>query len=196
MGLDMYALKIRSLTEKELAACVKRSKLPKNVVCILDAKLKGRPAELIFDLKNVYLSSVISVDYVDFNLIKEDCGIPSKWMYVGTSVKGNSDGQQVIYTFSSNRLGIGECKTVTLTSTELDDYTYSKKEPCKLFYEEEVGYWCKKYDLRNKLEELYDGVGFFNCGYHKCNREMRRLMKEYGANIQIEDEDIFFHEWY
>jgi len=191
MGLDMYAYRVRKLTDKELAKTEGRDmkNVGENVLCI--------PTEEIVKSKDGSLTDLIpymrplhaTKTETDFDQIKRDYDVPDDWELCGCSYNGR------IATFRFCGNGDWEnLKVVNIHHQKCEEYERTRTLPCMAVYYEQVAYWRKEYLLEDALYEAYDGE-IINCGFHLANEKMKHLMLKYKASFDPDD-TIFYHEWY
>lgn len=196
MGLDMYALRIKKLTDSEIKNIKKTKKIPDKFISFLADKSNENELK---DLVPFATKVSVNTEYIDMKKIKSDNGI-SENAYIGGE---GYHGETISYTFIDP--DTRDYKKVDLTRDDiLKNYIITEPEERFVVNGEPIGYWRKEYKLQDKLYDLYPGT-IDNLGYHKCTPEMIDAMKGYayddepyvGLNDKINDDDIiFYHEWY
>ena len=197
MGLDMYAFKVRKLTEAEAASLTmtKLDDIPSVFNAFLVSDVKDRK-HLIADL-TPYLTTVRMIaTFVNFKKIIEDAGVPNDAVLCGEHMSPSEVG----FSFSWKNNGEHIDKSFTMSFSEYcEKYLYESDADFFVFARREIGCW-RNYDaLQEKLYDLYVGV-IENCGFYSCNDDMIDEMVKSGVSedsVSCNDEEgIFYHEWY
>lgn len=197
MGLDMFVYRITKLKEEEQNEVEKMTykELCKSDFHMLecdddDDSLKRQINSYLFFVQK-------PVERIHFDRLKKVCDIPEEaslcWVISGTfGFKRDNDDKD--YEVNYNNLTPDQKKQATVTDT----LTFA------VYKSEELLYWRKAYDLRDKLCEACD-VEVENCGYYPLNDKMREVIKEALKEDEREDipdldstEDsvVCYHEWY
>ena len=195
MGLDMYAFKIRKITDEEkevLEASMPKSH-PDDIFLFPVPEQGTENYEMLKDLKEYATTMNLPQTYINMAKIREDNNIPEEAVIGGTIYGAKS----ITYDFYFGK-GNASSRSVELTREEIEEnYLFDQQEDFWVVHAEECGYWRKHYRLEDDLYELYDGT-IYNCGYHKCNEKMLALLADDGGICTYTDEGeaIFYHEWY
>lgn len=188
MGLDMYCMRARKLTESEANKVngLDLDKIPYRVI------IKDKEDKKLYENLKDYLTPVkCKISYWDVDKIKKDFKIPKTAYLFGVSYGSDN----TVLSFAWKRKGEKKYKDITIRDEDQDNYTKSDPEDAFVVDTEEIGYWRKAYDL---LDEIHDACDerIYNCGYYKVNDKMLKAMQRTGELIGETKDDLFYMEWY
>lgn len=208
MGLDMYAYRMKAVSEELIKAVTggnyeelcwdgpkgfdkeREHDMELFILPVGDADSNDR-----LDLANCSVIKRVSMLTPQINEERGDALYASKGIdksYRICAVIENSEKR--IVTFKNDE-GI---KKVTLTAEEIRSIYDMVPTECYIAWREEVGYWRKDYDLQDSLYDAYSREhdckrSIENTGYHLCTEEMLAYME---LDYPDKDEAIFYWEWY
>ena len=190
MGLDMYAYRVRKLTDEELTEIEGRnvSNLGDEVLCIPEEDIAENEDGAFADLLPYIRQVNVAKTETDFDKIRRDYGVPDSWELYSYGYNGSAT---TLRFWGGNRNNV---KEISISYQKSKEYERTRIVPCRAVHYVEVGYWRKEYDLEDALYEAYDGQ-IVNCGFHLANEKMQRLMLEHDAYFSPDD-TVFYHEWY
>ena len=196
MGLDMFVFRVTELSEEEQREV---EKMTYGELCDSDYdRVDADENESLVKQIKPYLFFVKKpVDRIHFDLLKKVCGIPedARWCWSASGTFGfRRENDDKAYEVNYNELTPEQKKQVTPTDT----ITYA------IYKREDLLYWRKAYDLRDKIREACD-VEVENCGSYPLNDKMREVikaaLKEEGREdipdlTSTDDSVVCYHEWY
>ena len=200
MGLDMYLNRVTRLTdnEKKLVAENRDKAVDNGITEVVLDYLDGRPiyAGEIEDIMP-YLHIVDSPKkYWNEEKLKKHFGVPANARRVSECY--SQDGNTWTYKLDGKYFHV----TFNDIKDMVDEFLDTHIVKCGYCRISEIKYWRKEYDLDNMLCKAYDGA-VMNCGYHKLNDEMRKIILEHEAgNLKecdiedAEDSVVCYHQWY
>lgn len=201
MGLDMYLNRVTRLTddEKKLVAENDDKTVENSFTEFVLTGINGNPIYIKGEIDDIMpFMHVIDVPkkYWSETRLKRHFGIPDGAYRVSEqySHEGN------VWTYKL----YGKYFSVVFNDIKdnVDEFVDTHIVKCGYFKISEVAYWRKEYDLDNMLCKAYDGE-VMNCGYHKLNDEMRKIILEHEAGKltahdieDTEDSVVCYHQWY
>ena len=191
MGLDMYLFRLTRLNLKE-----------REMLEGKDAEtIRGLGYSVFLEIKNKkykyakdFLSPIASsVRMIDFKKIKADFEIPDD-----ANRQFASYGSAETTFEYGNESGFE--KTVKIPNSEMESkYTYAEPMTVYVWKEEEVAYWRKNWDLREKLTRVTK-KNIKNMGYYPLtDRQVSVIERISGKKIpraRDEGETVAYFEWY
>ena len=200
MGLDMYLNRIQKLTdeEKKLVADYHDKAIGGGIAEVVLTYIDGRPiyAGEIEDIMPYMHIVDIPKRYWNEEKLKKHFDVPDNAIRV--SEQYSHEGNVWTYKLDGKyfHVAFNDIKDM------VDEFLETHIVKCGYFKISEVAYWRKEYDLDNMLCKAYDGE-VRNCGYHKLNDEMRKIILEHEsgnlAECDIEDTEdsvVCYHQWY
>lgn len=187
MGLDMYCMRARKLTESEVN---KVSGLDFDKIPYLVFGKSEEDGRLYADLKDYSTPVKYKVSYWDMDKIKKDFDIPKS-----ARICGSYYGDGVTFTFTWKGRGKDKYKEISFKEGEVEDYIKKELEDGFVVSVEKVAYWRKAYDLQDEIHFACDKE-IDNCGYYKVNEEMLKAMQRTEQLVGETKDDLFYMEWY
>ena len=208
MGMDMYACRLRKVTDKEKeyfikhVGNIKETSKYANVFPIPESWIVNDPSlykdimDLLTPVQVFDLDEWVLRDELDFPLIKNHFGIPQS--YEMRTWKVFPEKQVIVYRFADEKREHYEDVTIRLEDLE----AFGKPMDYYLIYRVDLECWHKCYDLIDGLDEEYENGVITLDGYHKCNYKMIELLKNYKDPYYNSekyhryteyDEDIYVH---
>lgn len=199
MGLDMYCIRIKKLSEKNLAEI--KGKTYEEIsqmgysIWTIDKHNKYLVEDAIPYLTRVLIKST----KFNYAKLKRDKHIPLNARETGFSSSSNGMG----FTYRLK----GKTYTAHITTSEAENYYIPIKTFVYVCKTKEIGYWRKEYNLQDAIYDACD-TQIENCGYYKVNEEMEYLMthNENGYPCPTKHDfdkhrndpryGYFYHEWY
>ena len=205
MGLDMFLERVTRLTdnEKKLVETDGKKVFAYDINEVVMTNPDGSSTyESELDDIMPYIHIVeVPKQYWNEDKLKKHFNIPSDALCVMKSCSINN--QEWTYRWFDN----GDNKKYTTIdfskiSEIKDKFLDTHVIRCGYFKITEIAYWRKAYDLDKMLCEAYDGE-VVNCGYHKLNDEMRKIILEHEAGKltahdieDTEDSAVCYQQWY
>lgn len=199
MGLDVYAYRIRKVSDEEI----------KDITSVEEVTARGGLEALPMATINESIANgnteyrdllpYLTVKFLDSTCLKieEFCdalGIKDTDEIVGRSYSADAVSYSIRDVNTENK-----SRTVSFTKDEfLKGFCETKPVEVGIFEIENVGYWRKNSDLVDRMEEAY-GDTITNCGYHEMNEEMIEIYEEeaeHPVTDLSDDEALFFSIWY
>lgn len=208
MGLDMYVKRVSKLSESEVEFLTNRYFDPDDEAVYFDyigiTKYSWDRKPGVWDDLKPFVTPVTMVNtYIDFRKLCDANNIPLNWGITSRRYPSEDD-PEIEYVFSSpdNK----ETRSLRMKFEEFDKlYAYDESETVYCWHEEEVGYFRKEYDLRDKINEIL-GFKAANLGYFKVSEKMAEAINEfvnnnYGYYISFDTVDhvnseLFYHLWW
>lgn len=198
MGLDVYAYRIRKVTDEKI----------KNITSVEEAKKMGFETldmavinESIEDGNTEYkdLLPYLTVKFLNSSCLKVEAFCEALGIKDTGEIVGRSYSADVVSYSIRDANAENKSRTVSFTKDEfLKGFCETKSVEVGILEIENVGYWRKNSDLVDRMEEAY-GDTITNCGYHKMNEEMIEIYEgeaECPVTGLSDDEDLFFSIWY
>ena len=191
MGLDMYCMRARKLTESEVNKVngLDLDKIPYRV--IIKDKEYEENKNLYENLKDYLTPVKCKTSYWDVDKIKKDFKIPKTAYLFGVSYR-NDD---TVFSFAWKRKEEKKYKDVAIRDEDKDNYTKSGLEDTFVVDTKEIGYWRKAYNLQDEIHDACD-ERIYNCGYYKVNDKMLKAMQRTEKLIGETKDDLFYMESY
>lgn len=213
MGLDQWLYRVQRITKEETIALEGKyyNEISKDNSLLLFRA--NEPEDGDFDeIKSIfgYLTKVKLISsLVHIEDLYRDKGVPEGYSVIGSSYgNGNMHVSFVKYPEDGSEYEYSKLPRVEIdvTDEEYNKYSYEEVEDYYACKEEEIYYWRKNYELRDKLYEAAEENGdqILNCGWYKCNEEMimdiqDSISQEDNMRLVLnlpESEAYVYHEWY
>lgn len=200
MGLDMYLNRIQKLTdeEKKLVADYHGKAIDGGIAEVVLTYIDGSPIYTgeIEDIMPYMHIVDIPKRYWNEEKLKKHFDVPDNAIRV--SEQYSHEGNVWTYKFDGKYFNVAFNDIKDM----VDEFLETHIVKCGYLKISEVAYWRKEYDLDEMLCKAYDGE-VMNCGYHKLNDEMRKIILEHEAGnlseCDIEDTEdsvVCYHQWY
>ena len=201
MGLDMYLNRVTRLTddEKKLVEENEDKTVGNSFTEFVLTGINGNPIYIKGEIDDIMpFMHVIEVQKKHWSetRLKRHFGIPDGAYRV--SEQYSHEGNVWTYKLDDKYFNV----VFNDIKDNVDEFIDIHVVKCGYFKISEVAYWRKEYDLDEMLCKAYDGE-VRNCGYHKLNDEMRKIILEHEsgniAECDIEDTEdsvVCYHQWY
>lgn len=208
MGLDMYVRRVSKLSESEVEFLTNRYFDPDDEDVNFDytgiTKYSWGQKPGVWKNLEPFVTPVTMINkYIDLRKLCSANNIPLDWEVTCRGYTSEDD-PEIEYVFSSpdNK----ETRSIQMKSKEFEKlYVYDESETVYCWHEEDVSYFRKEYDLRDKINEVL-GFKAINLGYFKVSEKMAEVINEfvnenYGSYVSLATVDhvnseLFYHPWW
>lgn len=212
MGLDMYVYHVKKLSDADIERIKGLSfeqiqnlnefediefDMPVNVA--LCESIDGVPK---YENLLPFLTKInVPRQFVNIVQMKKDYGIPENWSTEGQEWYCDHETNKDYTTYLFINPECTADRGVNMEDEEFEQkYVYTEFTDCYLWMEEEVSYWRKEYELRDRLHRIIGNVE--NCGYYTCTQEMKDLMRKHNGfhkgipRVNHKTTELFYHPWW
>lgn len=210
MGLDMYVYKVTKLSNSDVDHVLHLT--PDEIQNIDEDDYFSAPVNMTlcdridgikkYDALFPFLTKIhVPRQFVNLAQMKKDFGIPEDW---STGGQGWSWDPGTNKNYNAYHFSNPDCtadREVKLEDEEFEQkYVYIESADCYLWREEEVSYWRKEYELRDRLHRMIGNAE--NCGYYPVTADMKTLMKRYHGftngipRVNHKTTELFYHPWW
>jgi len=200
MGLDMYAFRIKKVTEEEAQLCqgLSSKEITKNGFTLFYDQSEDTLA-LITEILPYLKPVQYHYEAMDLQKVKKEYGVPEDALQTGAAYEPAG----ITYHFCT---GTGEdykSFPVKISRDDVRRFVVTALERGYIARMGDCAYWRKNYDLADLISQQHDNP-IQNCGYYVLSMEEQRLVERYcresGDPVVFpacaEDEAIVYHEWY